>query len=307
MRTRTLILCAALMVLLAAGVWSASAATDTTDERLIHASGTGEITTTDIKLSHADRLMIREDGDQWRTHSPDAPLVSQAMTIEFKAQDSRGENNEGNPYRIENSIDLYHDFMDSPTPGHKVVKIKVVPPSSTLLYTIDGANPANNGKPYRPPGIDAPEGATVRVHAAKGNITRDASFTVPRQPSGDRDDSPTFDPDLPVTVNGRAFTHLVSRSVAYQFLAALSAETRLQMVQAKVVHAATDNTVTLTWARKTQLTPQQLLTAFEFLDQQVPDGEWQLRFEQLHFTDGRSFLQWQVDTSTRIEQSQVTQ
>jgi len=46
MRSRTLILCAALMVLVAAGVWSASAATENTDERLIHASGTGEITTT---------------------------------------------------------------------------------------------------------------------------------------------------------------------------------------------------------------------------------------------------------------------
>ncbi|TAJ43432.1 SIMPL domain-containing protein [Methanofollis fontis] len=46
MKTRTLALCAALLVLLAAGVWSASAATDSTDERLIHASGTGEVTTT---------------------------------------------------------------------------------------------------------------------------------------------------------------------------------------------------------------------------------------------------------------------
>lgn len=46
MKTRTLILCTALLVLLAAGVWSASAATDTPSERLIHASGTGEITTT---------------------------------------------------------------------------------------------------------------------------------------------------------------------------------------------------------------------------------------------------------------------
>ncbi|MBP2147119.1 uncharacterized protein YggE [Methanofollis sp. W23] len=48
MRTRTFVLCTALMVLVAACVWSASAAVapNTTDERLIHASGTGEVTTT---------------------------------------------------------------------------------------------------------------------------------------------------------------------------------------------------------------------------------------------------------------------
>ncbi len=77
-------------------------------------------------------------------------------------------------------------------------------------------------------------------------------------------------------------------------------EVRLQMVQAKVVHAATDNTVTLTWARKSRLDPHNLLTAFEFLDQQVPDGEWQIRFEQLHFPDGQSFLQWIGIVSTSV-------
>jgi hypothetical protein len=267
---------------------------------------TGEITTTDIKLSHADKLLVREDGGEWNAHSPDAPMVSQAMTIEFKACDSKGQNKEGKPYRIENSIDLLHDFMDSPTPDHKVVKLKVVPPSATLLFTIDGSDPANNGSPYTPPGINAPEGATVRVHAAKGNLTRDATFTIPRQ-NLDEDDSPGIAPDLPVTINGKAFTHLVSRSAGYQFLAGLPTDARLQMVQAKVVHAATDNTVTLTWARKTRLDPRNLLTAFEFLDQQVPEGEWQIRFEQLHFPDGRTFLQWQVDSSTKIDASQITQ
>lgn len=267
---------------------------------------TGEITTTDIKLSHADRLYVREDGGKWCAHIPDTPLVTGAMLIEFKALDSKGVNREGQPYRIENSIDLLHDFMDSPTPGNKVVKVKVVPPSSTVLYTTGGPDPANNGKAYASPGIDAPEGTTVRLHAAKGNVTRDASFTIPKDTVGP-DDLPPIDPDIPVKVNGRAFTHLVSRSASYQFLSGLPAEARLQMVQAKVTHAATDSTVTLLWDRNTRLEPQGIISAFEFLDKQVADGEWSLRFDKLHFATGKAFLKWQVDTSTKVKQSQVTQ
>jgi len=269
---------------------------------------TGMITTTDIKLAHADQLMVREDGGEYRTHSPDSPLSTDAMVIEFKALDSKGKNKEGKAYRIENSIDLFHDFMDSPTPGNKVVKVKVVPASSQVLFTIDGSNPANQGKPYVPPGIDAPEGTTVRLHAAKGNVTRDTIFTIPKKTGGGgTDDLPPINPALPVTVNGRIFTHLVSRSASYQFLAGLPAEARLQMVQAKVTHAASDHTVTLAWDRKTRLEPPGIIAAFEFLDRQVADGEWLLRFDQLHFATGASFLKWQVDISTKIEQSQVTQ
>ena len=229
------------------------------------------------------------------------------MLIEFRAVDSRGINKEGKPYRIENSIDLLHDFMDSPTPGNKVVKVKVVPPSAVVMYTIDSTDPANNGKVYAPPGIDAPEGTLVRLHAAKGNVTRDASFSIPRRTGDGPDGPPPINPDEPVTVNGRAFTHLVSRSASYQFLSSLPPDARLQMVQAKVTRAATDTTVTLTWDRKSKLEPQAVVGAFEFLDKQVTDGEWQLRFDQLHFITGKSFLKWQVDTSTKIELSQVTQ
>ena len=267
---------------------------------------TGAITTTDIKLAHADKLMVREDGSEYRIHSPDSPLVSDSMLIEFKAVDSTGKNKEGKPYRIENSIDLFHDFMDSPTPGNKVVKVKVVPPSIIVRFTIDGSDPANQGKVYAAPGIDAPEGTTVRLHAAKSSVTEDASFTIPKKTGGDGD-PPPIDPSLPVTVNGRVFTHLVSRSASYQFLAGLPADARLQMVQAKVTHAASDHTVTLTWDRKTRLEPQAIIAAFEFLDKQVADGEWSLRFDQIHFATGTTFLKWQVDSSTKIEQSQVTQ
>lgn len=268
---------------------------------------TGTITTTDIKSVHADKLMVRENGGEYRKHSPDSPLVSDAMLIEFKAIDSKGKNKEGKPYRIENSIDLFHDFMDSPTPGNKVVKVKVVPPSCSVRFTTDGSDPANQGKTYAIPGIDAPEGATVRLHAVIRNVTRDVSFIIPISGGEGPDDPPPIDSDLPVTVNGRVFTHLVSRSVTYRFLSGLPTEARLQMVQAKITHAATDHTVTLTWDRKTRLEPQAIIVAFEFLDQQVAEGEWSLRFDQLHFATGSSFLQWQVDSNTKIELSQVTQ
>lgn len=268
---------------------------------------TGEITTTDIKLSHADRLFVREDGVAWNARKTDSPVVTSAMLIEFKAVDSKGISKEGKPYRVENSIDLMHDFMDSPTPGNKVVKVKVVPPSVVVMYTIDGSSPANNGKSYHPPGIDAAEGTTVRLHAARGNVTRDESFTIPKKSGPGPGDPPPINPDIPVTVNGRAFTHLVSRSVSYKFLGSLPLEAQLQMVQAKVTHAATDSTVTLTWDRKSKLEPQAVIVAFEFLDKQVADGEWQLRFDQLHFATGKAFLKWQVDFSTKIELSQVTQ
>jgi hypothetical protein len=263
---------------------------------------TGEITTTDIKLSHADKLFVREDGVEWKAHGIDAPLVSDAMLVEFKAVDSRGINKEGRPFCIKNSIELFHVFMDSPTPGNQVVKVKVVPPSTIVMYTMGGSDPANSGKVYAPSGIDAPNGATVRLHAAKGNVTKDTRFTIKDDP-----DPPPINLDLPVTVNGRPFIDLLSRSASYQFLVGLPAESKLQMVQAKVFRAATGKTVTLTWDRNTLLEAQGVISAFEFLDKQVADGEWSLRFDQLHFATGKAFLKWQVDTNMRIELSQVTQ
>lgn len=276
------------------------------------AKDTGTITTTDIKIAHADKLFVREDAGEWNPHSLDQPLISEAMRIEFKAVDSSGKNQEGTPYRIDNSIDLTHDFLPSPNTGHQVLKVKVVPPTSKLLFTIDQTNPANNGKPYANPGIEAPEGATVRLFAEKGSLTREVTIPIPRtKQTGDDDDDDEgsgIDPNLPATVSGKkAFTHLVTRSATYQFLNSLPAEARLQMAQAKVTVAASDNTVTLTWDRKTRLEPAKVMTAFEFLDQQIADGEWSLRFEQLDFPTGADLLQWQVDTSSKIELAQVTQ
>lgn len=268
---------------------------------------TGVITTTDIKLSHADTLMVREESAEYKVVPLDQPVTSDAMVIEFRAVDSTRKNKEGKPYRIENTIEIQHELMPSATAGHRVVKVKVVPPSAKLLYTTDNTNPANNGKPYAKPGIDAPEGTTVRLFAEKGPVSIEKSVPIPQVGKGGDPKEPKLDPDLPATVNGRGFSALVTRSATYQFLGSLPDDARLQKVQAKVTLASTDNTVTLTWDGKTRLAPSQVREAFEFLDKQVENGEWWLRFDQLHFPTGRALLQWQVETSTKIEIGQVTQ
>jgi hypothetical protein len=79
------------------------------------------------------------------------------------------------------------------------------------------------------------------------------------------------------------------------------------MVQVKSTMAATDTTITMTWDSKKRLAPQSMLEAFEFLDKQVANGEWSLRFKYLHFATGKALLQWQVDTSSKIDPTQVTQ
>jgi hypothetical protein len=79
------------------------------------------------------------------------------------------------------------------------------------------------------------------------------------------------------------------------------------MVQNKVTLAATDTTVTLTWDRKSLLPPSRVLAAFEFLDKEVPEGEWFLRFDQLHFATGKDLQQWQVDSNSKLEPGLITQ
>lgn len=266
---------------------------------------TGRITITDVRLSHADTLMVREDGGEWAARSLDEPVVSEGMVIEFRAVDSSKKSTEGRPYRIDNTIDIHHELMASPTPGHQVLKAKVVPPTAKLLFTVDDSNPANNGSPYQTPGIDAADGATVRLFAEKGPVSRELSIPIPKDKGAGTE--PQVDPTKPVAVNGKGFSSLVLRSTTYEFLVSLPDDARLQKVQAKVTVAATDSTVTLTWDGKTRLRPAQVKEAFEFLDGQVDGGEWWLRFDQLHFVTGQSLLQWQVDASTKIEKGQISQ
>jgi hypothetical protein len=254
-------------------------------------------------------MLVREDGGEYNETAHEVAFVSAAMTIEFRAVDSTGRNKEGRPYRIENSIDIQHALQSSPTPGHKIVKVLVIPQTACLKFTTDGTNPANIGKPYVKPGIDAAEGTTVRLFAEKGTVTVEKSVPIPRAAeNGSGPSLPTLNPTMRTTVSGRGFTSVnITRSATYKFLASLPKDALLQKVQAKVTLAATDRSITLIWDGKSRVTPTQVSEAFEFLDKQVDGGEWWLRFDQVHFVTGESFLQWQVDASYNVEAGQVTQ
>ncbi len=269
----------------------------------------GRIETTDIKLSHADKMLVREDNGEYKETPHDVAFVSDAMLIEFRAVDSTGKNKEGRPYRIENSIDIHHVLQTSTTPGHRLVKVQVIPPTAVLKFTCDGMNPANNGKPYVKPGIDVAEGATVRLFAEKGAVSVERSIPIPHPVSTETGPKlPPINPDTTATVNGRGFAQVgTTRSGTYKLLTSLPDDALLQKVQAKVTVAATDSSVTLTWDGKSRVTPAQVIAAFEFLDKQIEGGEWWLRFDQVHFSTGNSFVQWQISGSYNVEPGQITQ
>jgi hypothetical protein len=132
---------------------------------------TGRITTTDIKLFHADTLYVTEDAVAPRKISPTEAFSSDAMVLVFQAKDSTGKNKEGKAYRIENYIDIKHDFLPCVTVGLRTLKIGVVPPDATVKLTTDGSDPANNGSAYVKKGIEVAEKSTVKVYAEKGSET----------------------------------------------------------------------------------------------------------------------------------------
>lgn len=107
-------------------------------------SKTGSITTTDIKLLHADALYLSEDGKPEQKIKHDEATVLNAMVLVFQARDSTNTNADGRPFRIENHITLKQEFLPGATPGPRTLKIGVVPVDATLKYTADGSDPANN-------------------------------------------------------------------------------------------------------------------------------------------------------------------
>ena len=153
---------------------------------------TGRITTTDIKLHNADTLYVTEDAAKPRKIKPDEAFSSDAMVLVFQARDSTGKNKDGKPYRIENHIDLLHDFLPSATAGHRTLKIGVVPPGATVKWTADGSDPANNGIVYPVKGVDVKEGATVNiwVQPNKGTQTLTGMFITSATLDGCVDLSP---------------------------------------------------------------------------------------------------------------------
>ena len=57
---------------------------------------TGRITTTDIKLFHADTLIVTEDSAKPRKIKHDEAFSSDGMVLVFQAKDSTGKNKDGN-------------------------------------------------------------------------------------------------------------------------------------------------------------------------------------------------------------------
>ena len=271
---------------------------------------TGEITTTDIKLFHADTLYVTEDTATARKIKHDEAFKSHAMVLEFEAADSTGQNQKGKPYRIDNYIEIKHAFLPSATPAHRTLKIGVVPPDAKVKWTADGADPANNGVAYPTQGVDVLEGSTVKVYAEKGPVHADQSITVPKTDHAtDGVKKLTLDPSKPTTLRGVALRGmgLVSRLNVHGFLSKLPAGTTVSGARAIVVKAQSDNRVSIAWDNKTKLTAERLIKAYEFLDKELTDAEWELEAASVHFLTGKDMIEWQKALSLGIAANLVTQ
>ncbi len=273
---------------------------------------TGAITTTDIKLFHADTLYVTEDSAKPRKIKHDEAFTSGAMVLIFQAKDSTGKNKEGKAYRIDNHIDLKHDFLPSTTAGHRTLKIGVVPPDAKVKWTADGSDPANNGVAYPTKGVDVKEGATVKIYAEKAAVTSEIAITVPKEEEDTtgKTKAPALDPSKPATLAGKALQEmaLVSRLNVHGFLSKLPAGTLLVGPRAKVVKAETDNHVAVAWDGKTRVSPERLLNAYNFLDGELSDAEWDLQnVNAVIFPTGKSLIEWQKELSVKIAANLITQ
>jgi hypothetical protein len=273
---------------------------------------TGRITTTDIKLHNADTLYVTEDTAKPRKIKHDDAFSSDAMVLVFTAKDSTGKNKEGKPYRIENQIDLKHDFLPSATPGHRTLKLGVVPPDAKVKWTADKTDPANNGAAYPAKGVDVKEGATVKVYAEKASAHAEIAIQVPKEDEdtgGKGKTGPALDPNKPAILAGKALQEmaLVSRMNVHGFLSKLPAGATLAGARAKVVKAETDNRVSVAWDGKTRLTADRLIKAFEFLDKELTDAEWELDASSLTFPTGKALIEWQKEISLKIAPGLITQ
>jgi len=271
---------------------------------------TGRITTTDIKPFHGDTLYVTEDAKPPRKISHTDAFTSDAMVLVFQLKDSTGKNKEGKPYRIANHIDIKHGFLPSATPSHRTLKIGVVPPDAKVKWTADGTDPANNGVAYPAKGVDVKEGATVKVYAEKASVHAEQTITVPKEDAGDDGDKKVLlDPTKPATLAGKALQEmaLVSRMNVHGFLSKLPAGATLVGPRAKIVKAETDNRVAISWDNKTRLTADRLMKAYEFLDHELADAEWELEASSLVFPTGKALIERQKDLSLKIAPGLITQ
>lgn len=273
---------------------------------------TGRITTTDIKIFHADTLYVTEDTAKPRKIKHDEAFSSDAMVLVFQAKDTTAKNKDGKPYRIENHIDLKHAFLPSATAGHCTLKLGVVPPDAKVKWTADDSDPANNGTAYPSKGVDVKEGAIVKVYAEKASAHTEIAIPVPKksEEGGKGKSGPTLDPNKPATLAGKALQEmaLVCRVNVHSFLSKLPVGATLVGPRAKVVKAETDNHVAVAWDGKTRVTSERMLDAYKFLDGELPDAEWDLQsVNAVIFPTGKALIEWQKDLSLKIASGLITQ
>jgi len=101
---------------------------------------------------------------------------------------------------------------------------------------------------------------------------------------------------------------LSTRLEVHGFLTKLPAGTTITGARAKVVKATTDNRIYVTWDGKTKADPERLLKAYEFLDSELSDAEWELEATGgVLFSTGRALVDWQKENSIKISPGLITQ
>jgi len=55
------------------------------------------------------------------------------------------------------------------------------------------------------------------------------------------------------------------------------------------------------------LTTERLIKAFQFLDGELPDAEWELEAASLVFPTGKALIEWQKDLSLKITPELIIQ
>lgn len=151
----------------------------------------------------------------------------------------------------------------------------------------------------------------MRVFAEKASTHMDISIPVPKETKDNQDDKQVTGLDLakPATLASQALRQmsLSTRLEVHGFLTKLPAGTTITGARTKVVKAATDNRIYVTWDGKTKADPERLLKAYEFLDSELSDAEWELEATGgVLFSTGRALVDWQKENSIKIAPRLIT-
>ena len=153
---------------------------------------------------------------------------------------------------------------------------------------------------------------TARRIRPKASAHAEVAIHIPKEDEdtgGKGKAGPTLDPNKPATLAGKALQEmaLVSRMNVHGFLSKLPTGATLVGARAKVVKAESDNRVAIAWDNKTKLTADRLIKAYEFLDMELIDAEWELDASSLTFPTGKALIEWQKDLSLKIAPGLITQ